>query len=47
MPPHAVELPTPDALGPLSLLVVEDDPDTRGNLIDILEMDSSPRKRPS
>ena len=30
---------TPDPFGPLSLLVVEDDPDTRGNLIDILEMD--------
>lgn len=28
-----------DVLGPMSLLVVEDDPDTRGNLIDILEMD--------
>ena len=39
MPQHTVELPTPDALGPLSLLVVEDDPDTRSNLTDILEMD--------
>ena len=39
MPQHAVELPTPDALDPLSLLVVEDDPDTRSNLTDILEMD--------
>ncbi len=39
MPQHSVELPTPDALGQLSLLVVEDDPDTRGNLIDILELD--------
>ncbi len=29
----------PNALGPMSLLVIEDDPDTRGNLIDILEMD--------
>lgn len=28
-----------DVVGPLSLLIVEDDPDTRGNLIDILEMD--------
>lgn len=28
-----------DALVPLSLLIVEDDADTRGNLIDILEMD--------
>src|SRR5690349_5958168 len=35
----SVEHPIRDALGPLSLLVVEDDPDTRGNLIDILEMD--------
>lgn len=39
MPQNSVELPTPDALGPLSLLVIEDDPDTRSNLIDILEMD--------
>ena len=39
MPPHAVELPTPDAPEPLSLMVVEDDPDTRSNLTDILEMD--------
>lgn len=28
-----------NAVGPLSLLVVEDDPDTRSNLIDILELD--------
>ena len=39
MPQHSVEIPDPDALGTLSLLVVEDDPDTRSNLIDILEMD--------
>ncbi len=39
MPQHIVEILDPDALEALSLLVVEDDPDTRSNLIDILEMD--------
>ena len=39
MPQHSVETSDRDALGPLSLLVVEDDPDTRSNLIDILKMD--------
>lgn len=39
MPQHTVETPARDALGALSLLVVEDDPDTRSNLTDILEMD--------
>lgn len=39
MPQHSIETANPDAVGPLSLLVVEDDPDTRSNLIDILEMD--------
>lgn len=39
MPFHSIEISNCDLLGPLSLLVVEDDPDTRGNLIDILEMD--------
>lgn len=39
MPQHSIEIPNPDVLGTLSLLVVEDDPDTRSNLIDILEMD--------
>ena len=39
MPQPSVEIPNAGALGPLSLLVVEDDPDTRSNLIDILEMD--------
>lgn len=28
-----------DAMVPMSLLIVEDDADTRGNLIDILDMD--------
>ncbi|TXT36122.1 MAG: PAS domain-containing protein [Planctomycetota bacterium] len=39
MTQHSVELSGRDVAGRLSLLVVEDDPDTRGNLIDILEMD--------
>ncbi len=39
MSPNAVSLPTPDSVDSLSLLVVEDDPDTRSNLTDILEMD--------
>ena len=39
MPQHSVETTDRDVLGPLSLLVVEDDPDTRSNLTDILEMD--------
>ena len=39
MPQHSVETTDRDVGGPLSLLVVEDDPDTRSNLIDILEMD--------
>lgn len=39
MPQPPIELTERDAVGPLSLLVVEDDPDTRSNLIDILEMD--------
>lgn len=39
MPQHSVETTDSDVLGPLSLLIVEDDPDTRSNLIDILEMD--------
>lgn len=39
MPQDSVETPDRDVVGPLSLLIVEDDPDTRGNLIDILEMD--------
>lgn len=39
MPQNSVDLADRDPLGRLSLLVVEDDPDTRGNLIDILEMD--------
>lgn len=39
MPHNSVETTDRDVLGPLSLLIVEDDPDTRGNLIDILELD--------
>ncbi|MFM9965314.1 MAG: ATP-binding protein [Planctomycetaceae bacterium] len=39
MPQHTAENADRDVLGPLSLLVVEDDPDTRSNLTDILEMD--------
>lgn len=39
MAQHSDETADRDVMGPLSLLVVEDDPDTRGNLIDILEMD--------
>lgn len=39
MPQNSVDLADRDPLGRLSLLIVEDDPDTRGNLIDILEMD--------
>lgn len=39
MAQHSDETADRDVMGPLSLLVVEDDPDTRSNLIDILEMD--------
>ena len=39
MPQNSVETTDRDVLGPLSLLIVEDDPDTRSNLTDILEMD--------
>ena len=39
MPQPTVTSTDCNVSGPLSLLIVEDDPDTRGNLIDILEMD--------
>lgn len=39
MPPISVDLADLTASVPQSLLIVEDDTDTRGNLIDILEMD--------
>jgi len=39
MPHQTVELTERETVQRLSLLVVEDDPDTRSNLIDILEMD--------
>src|ERR1043166_829634 len=39
MPHRSVETTDQTGTTPLSLIVIEDDPDTRGNLIDILEMD--------
>ncbi len=39
MTQQSVKLPDCSTMAELSLLVVEDDPDTRGNLTDILEMD--------